>query len=81
MKPETAEKLRALAKLLEEHANQLRLGPVGMEEGDVCNRNGCEGTLKYPPVKNCTCFISPPCSQCTDNALTCTECGWEMERA
>lgn len=46
----------------------------GKNEGEVCNVDGCEGIIQYPKVINCSCHISPPCSACVDNELTCTEC-------
>ena len=49
------------------------------EEGDKCPETNCKGIVDYPPVENCSCHISPPCSKCTDNPLTCTICGWEEE--
>lgn len=49
----------------------------GVSDGDVCNRDGCEGILEYPPVKDCYCHLSPPCHNCTENPLTCPECGWD----
>jgi len=47
-------------------------------EGDRCPecRNG---ELYYPPVENCTCHISPPCSACTDVQLECDKCGYQPE--
>lgn len=47
----------------------------GTEEGDVCNRDGCEGIMWLPPVTDCSCHISPPCAQCERNAIVCNECG------
>lgn len=49
------------------------------EEGDRCPTGNCDGKLEYPPVENCSCHISPPCAACTNNALTCNECGWTEE--
>jgi len=49
------------------------------EEDDICPEKGCEGKLQYPEVVDCSCHISPPCSKCVDNPLTCDECGWEEE--
>lgn len=45
------------------------------EEGDACPE--CEGTLQYPPVRDCSCHINPPCHACTSIRLTCEDCGWE----
>jgi hypothetical protein len=49
------------------------------EEGDKCREKDCKGTLEYPEVENCSCHINPPCQVCTNNPLTCNECGWEEE--
>jgi hypothetical protein len=49
------------------------------EEGDRCPIEDCKGVLQFLPVENCTCFISPPCSACIENPLTCSECGWQVE--
>lgn len=44
------------------------------EEGDTCPE--CKkGKLIWPPTKNCSCHISPPCSSCTNMMLICDECG------
>ena len=53
----------------------------GTVEGDICNRDGCNGVLAYPPVENCSCHIDPPCGQCIGNLLTCPVCEWEEEPA
>lgn len=48
------------------------------EEGDLCPE--ChDGTLYYPPVKNCTCHINAPCSACVSNQLECNKCGYQPE--
>lgn len=54
---------------------------VGTEEGDLCNRDGCGGMIRFPKVEDCCCHISPPCSACVDNRLTCDACGAEPEDA
>lgn len=48
-------------------------------EGSICPK--CDGTLVYPPVKDCSCHINPPCAACTDSRLTCDKCGWERPDA
>jgi outer membrane murein-binding lipoprotein Lpp len=50
---------------------------VGKNEGDVCGRDECPGILAHPPVKDCTCHLSPPCNACVENLLTCSVCGWD----
>lgn len=52
---------------------------VGTEEGQKCNRGGCDGDMGYHPVENCSCHINPPCSACVDNPLVCLKCGVEIE--
>lgn len=49
--------------------------PVGMEEGMICNRDGCTGLMEYPLVENCSCHINPPCNNCVNNELRCSICG------
>lgn len=46
-------------------------------EGDICNRNGCGGTMVFGEVVGCTCHMAgaAPCSRCVDNPLVCDECG------
>jgi hypothetical protein len=54
--------------------------PHGEEEGDECNRKGCEGVLEYQKVENCCCHMgNPPCSACTDVLLECPKCYWNEE--
>lgn len=48
------------------------------EEGDRCPECS-DGKLFYPPVENCTCHISPPCSACINNQLQCDKCGHQPE--
>lgn len=49
----------------------------GVEEGDVCNRNGCQGVLEAREKGGCSCHINPPCSSCTEAREYCPECGWD----
>lgn len=49
---------------------------MDIEEMGPCPE-GCGGTLKFPVVENCTCHINPPCGNCSNNPLTCDNCGWE----
>ena len=50
---------------------------IGIEEGDICNRSSCTGTIATHPAENCRCHIAPPCSSCTDPRNYCAVCGWE----
>lgn len=50
---------------------------IGMEEGQQCNRDGCDGIIVMPESENCSCHVSPPCHSCTDRYPYCPECGWE----
>ncbi len=50
------------------------------DEGDICPE--CSGTrtdgkkarLVFAKPKNCSCHISPPCSECVDARLICPDC-------
>jgi hypothetical protein len=52
----------------------LRHGEVYLEEGDKCP--ACtDGWMRYPPVEDCRCRVSPPpCYDCVHNPLTCDKC-------
>ena len=53
---------------------------IGLTEGDVCNRKGCEGVMRDQETDTCcSCHINPPCSHCTDAIFECEECGEETE--
>lgn len=55
------------------------MSTVGIDEGDICNRDGCEGVMQLPPVNDCSCHISPPCSACEQNRIVCDTCGADPE--
>jgi hypothetical protein len=70
--PSTSERLDNLA--CERMCDRPAL-KYGTEEGDKCNRNGCDGTIALDRAANCYCHIIAPCSQCTDkNRLHCDKC-------
>jgi len=46
------------------------------EEGAPCPEEGCKGTLRELPSRNCSCHINPPCSSCTDAGYGCDKCTW-----
>ena len=51
----------------------------GLEEGDVCARDGCVGRIELRDTENCSCHISPPCGACTEpNKEQCDTCGWRL---
>jgi len=52
---------------------------LGIEPGDICNREGCKGELTemMNPLGGCSCHLFPPCSYCTFEGVECDECGWE----
>lgn len=58
----------------------MKVASLGHQEGDTCNRlhhlAPCQGVIQLEPVENCSCHISPPCSQCTSPRLFCSECDW-----
>ncbi len=47
---------------------------IGVEEAEICNRDGCAGIMEYIREYDCRCHISPPCFACTDAPLTCSIC-------
>ena len=48
----------------------------GLVEGDICGREGCQGTMRrVDDSESCSCHINPPCSHCTDASYECDECG------
>jgi len=49
----------------------------GYFEGDICNREGCDGIIDSHPAENCHCHLVAPCSSCTSLRNFCPKCGWE----
>jgi hypothetical protein len=49
----------------------------GYLEGDTCGREGCSGVIVTDPVRNCSCHLYAPCSQCTEDRNRCPECEWQ----
>lgn len=57
--------------------NEIRFGT---HEGEVCNRNGCNGIIEEGEKEGCcSCHINPPCSYCTTQTEYCPICGWSAE--
>lgn len=50
----------------------------GVDEGDVCGWEGCEGILELEEVEKCSCHINPPCPACEDQGLVCNLCSREV---
>jgi len=49
-----------------------------LEEGDSCEK--CRtGKMDWARQEGCSCHINPPCWACTNQILTCQDCGWEYE--
>ena len=52
----------------------------GIEKGDVCNRNGCEGIIaEHDKEGSCSCHIHPPCGYCTTETAYCPVCNWDAK--
>ena len=52
---------------------------LGYEVGEICNRDGCKGTIEEEERRPCYCHAgNPPCSACTDPRVYCEECGNEL---
>lgn len=50
---------------------------IGKEEGDICNRDGCEGEIE---IYQETCYCNAgnaPCLACENAHPYCPECGWD----
>lgn len=50
---------------------------MSKEPGDKCPN--CDGILELVPQGDCSCHISPPCHNCVEAVLICSECGEEYE--
>lgn len=57
--------------------------PLGDDEGELCVRDLCLGTIEYRPnaeLGGCFCPATmPPCSHCTSTMPECPGCGWRMD--
>jgi hypothetical protein len=49
---------------------------LGYTEGEICNRNGCQGIIEEEEKRGCSCHINPPCPACTESRAYCPECEW-----
>lgn len=57
-----------------------RMSELGFNEGDKCNRDGCQGEIcQSEPDGCCSCHINPPCSYCTTPREICNECDWSAK--
>lgn len=53
----------------------------GLIEGDICNREGCNGVMSLQETDTqCSCHINPPCSHCVDATYSCNVCEFETEK-
>lgn len=52
---------------------------LGIDEGETCNRYGCDGVIAYTKPDNCSCHLSAPCHACTSVYRHCPECEWEED--
>ena len=48
----------------------------GMEEGEICGRNGCTGEIMSRGEGSCSCHLNPPCATCTAG-IQCSICDFE----
>jgi len=60
------------------------VGDVGLWEDEPCGRlvapaTICGGIMVRLDEKNCSCHISPPCSNCVDALFYCSGCGFKTE--
>jgi len=50
---------------------------LGDEEGDTCNRDGCDGVIEFSERENCSCHLNAPCHWCMERHLCCSACDWK----
>lgn len=63
-----------VARYSYQERNELAFDDHGLVEGDACLRNGCKGTIHRYDEPNCSCHISPACSNCVNAVYQCNEC-------
>lgn len=53
----------------------------GYQKGDSCSRGliPCQGIIEVRAPENCSCHISPPCSQCVEAREFCPVCDYEAK--
>lgn len=52
------------------------MSALGYCEGDLCNRDGCEGVIEIEKVENRSCHLSAPCWGHENADMCCPDCGW-----
>jgi hypothetical protein len=52
---------------------------IGSQEGDRCNRDGCDGRMEWKKPADCSCHLAPPCAACEAAPLICSECKTEFD--
>lgn len=54
---------------------------LGYDDGELCNRQGCQGKIQemHPHNDGCSCHINPPCSYCVGTYHYCPACEWTDE--
>lgn len=51
----------------------------GREPGDLCDRNGCQGSMELD-YEQCTCsVVRAPCWYCSEGIPECDVCGASSE--
>lgn len=53
------------------------MSELGIDYGEICWRNGCQGEIDMHPKGDCSCHLNPPCGACTEHREFCPLCGWE----
>lgn len=49
---------------------------IGDQEGEKCNRGGCDGVIRLRATPDCSCHVNPPCGDHSEPLEECPECGW-----
>ena len=50
---------------------------LGFLDGEICNRDGCDGIIEQSEIDSCSCHINPPCPACTEPRGYCPKCDWD----
>lgn len=54
---------------------------VGEDPGDICNRDGCPGTIEEEEEDGCSCHLGfPPCTACVEDKRYCSACEWRGDQ-
>lgn len=53
---------------------EIKMGK-GTEEGSICCRDECDGTMVLEDIESCSCHIVAPCAGHVNQKISCDKCG------